>query len=308
MNILDKVILSGGTGAIGIALIQKFITEKIYVTVVCHKGSKRIQNIPLSKYVDIVECDLCEISNLVGILPHDYKIFYHFAWAGTVGESRNDMYAQVSNIQHTLDSVEVAAKLGCRRFIGAGSQAEYGRYDGKLSAYTPVFPENGYGMAKLCAGQMSRVRCEQLGLEHIWTRILSVYGPYDWENSFMMLLIRGLLNGEKVSCTKGEQIWDYLYSKDAAEAFYLLGKNGVDKKVYCIGSGKSSSLLSYIDCVRESIDQTAEIGVGEIPYTDKQVMHLCADISDLKKDTGFRPVYSFGDGIKETITWVKEKG
>lgn len=75
-----------------------------------------------------------------------------------------------------------AALLG---FVGAGSQAEYGRVNHALTPDTPCFPENGYGMAKLCAGQMSRVECEKLGLVHIWPRILSVYGPYDGKNAMI---------------------------------------------------------------------------------------------------------------------------
>ncbi len=59
-------------------------------------------------------------------------------------------------------------------FIGAGSQAEYGRVEGKLNSQVPAFPENGYGMAKLCAGQMTRIQCESWESD-IWTRILSVY-------------------------------------------------------------------------------------------------------------------------------------
>ena len=69
--------------------------------------------------------------------------------------------------------------LGCKVFLGAGSQAEYGRVSGILRPDTPAFPENGYGMAKLCAGQMSRVECQTLGMDHVWARILSVYGPHD---------------------------------------------------------------------------------------------------------------------------------
>ena len=56
-----------------------------------------------------------------------------------------------------MDAVNLAHRLGCEFFIGAGSQAEYGRVEGKLNAQVPTNPENGYGMAKLCAGQMSRV-------------------------------------------------------------------------------------------------------------------------------------------------------
>lgn len=96
------------------------------------------------------------------------------------------MQGQLQNIQYTLDAVELASRIGCKKFVGAGSQAEYGRVEGVLSASTPVFPENGYGIAKLCAGQMSRILCEQKQIEHIWTRILSIYGPYDGENTMIM--------------------------------------------------------------------------------------------------------------------------
>ena len=57
----------------------------------------------------------------------------------------------------------------------------------------PTRPENGYGMAKLCAGQMSRLECERLGLDHVWPRVLSVYGPYDGPSTMISSAIRTLL-------------------------------------------------------------------------------------------------------------------
>ena len=228
---MKKAIVTGPTGAIGIALIQELLEQGVKVTAVCHRDSERISRIPESDMVQIEECNLDELYSLTEILDHDYDIFYHFAWACTVGESRNNVEAQVANLQYTIAAVEVAALLGCKKFIGAGSQAEYGRYEGKLNADVPAFPENGYGIAKLCAGQMSRIRCRQLGIQHIWTRVLSVYGPYDGENTMVISMIRRMLQGERPICTKGEQIWDYIYSRDAAKAFYLLGESGQDGKV-----------------------------------------------------------------------------
>lgn len=303
---MKRVIITGGTGAIGIALIEELIREQIYVTVVCHEESKRRMRIPQSPYVDVIECNMERVRELPQYVEAGYDVFYHFAWSNTFGTGRNDVASQINNIQYTLDAVEVAAKLGCRRFIGAGSQAEYGRFEGKLSALTPTFPENGYGIAKLCAGQMSRIRCEQLSMEHIWTRILSVYGPNDGRNTMIIGTICELLQGKKPACTKGEQQWDYLYAKDAGRAFYLLGDKGQDHKIYCIGSGNARPLKEFIEMLRCTIDDTLEIGYGEIPYGEKQVMHLCADISELAADTGFQPQYTFKEGIQETINWVKE--
>lgn len=304
---MKKVLITGPTGAIGIALIQVLIENNIKVTAVCHRSSERISRIPVSENVRVVECNLDEIKNLPKMLNERYDIFYHFAWACTVGDSRNNIDAQLKNIQYTIDAVEAANELGCKRFVGAGSQAEYGRYDGKLNADAPTFPENGYGIAKLCAGKLSKIRCEQLGMEHIWTRILSVYGPYDGENTMIISIIRQLLKGQKPSCTKGEQIWDYIYSKDAATALYLLGEKGKHGKIYCIGSGEELPLASYIREIRNIIDPQITIGFGEVPYSPFQVMHLSADISDLTNDTGFYPQVSFRQGILETIAWVKEQ-
>lgn len=303
---MKKAIITGPTGAIGIALIQELVKQGVRVTAVCHRDSKRINRIPKHELVETTECDLDELFSLTELLEQDYDVFYHFAWACTVGDSRNNVEAQLENLQYTIDAVEVAALLGCKKFVGAGSQAEYGRYEGMLHSGVPVFPENGYGIAKLCAGQMSRLRSKQLGMEHVWTRVLSVYGPYDGEKTLIISLIRQFLSGERPKCTAGEQIWDYIFSKDAARAFYLIGESGKDGKTYCIGSGKGIPLKEYIDTIKNQIDEKLEVGLGDIPYGEKQVMHLCADISELQADTGFEPEYSFEEGIKETIAWCKK--
>ena len=305
---MKKVMITGATGAIGLALVENLLDNNIKVTVVCHKESKRRSQLAKLPELDIVDCDLNELHTVANERTHDYDVFYHFAWDGTFGNTRNNVEGQIQNIQYTIDAVELAHSLGCRRFIGAGSQAEYGRVDGVLTPSTPAFPENGYGMAKLCAGQMSRLRCEQLGMEHIWTRILSVYGPYDGEKTMVMSLITQMLNHQRPKCTFGEQIWDYTYSKDVAKAFYLLGERGISGKTYCIGSGVGKPLRDYILQMRDLIDSDLEIGFGDIPYQNMQVMHLVADISELNSDTGYYPETSFEKGIQETIEWVKGRG
>lgn len=305
-EMIRRAIITGPTGAIGIALIEELIKNDIAVTAVCHCDSKRIRRIPSHTNVKVVQCNLDEILSLAPILDHDYDICYHFAWTGTIGESRNNIDVQQKNIQYTLDVVELAGILGCKRFIGAGSQAEYGRTENKLNSLIPTFPENGYGIAKLCAGQLSRIKCEQLGMDHIWTRVLSVYGPCDSEKTLISSLICQLLNNEVPKCTKGEQIWDYIYSKDAARAFWLLGTRGVSGRIYCIGSGEGKELSTYIKEVRDNINPKLEIAFGDIPYGQKQVMHLQADISELCSDTGFIPHYDFSSGIQETIEWIRE--
>lgn len=303
---MKRAIITGATGVIGISLINELIKNKVEVLVICRENSNRNNNIPDSPLVSKVYCDLKELSFLNNTTGKEYDVFYHFAWMGTSGVARNDMYLQQQNIQYSLDAVGVAKRFGCFKFIGAGSQAEYGRVEGKLKPETPAFPENGYGYAKLCAGQMTRDYSHQLGMEHIWTRILSVYGPNDGAQTMVMSTINKLLNGETAQFTKGEQMWDYLYSGDAARAFYLLGERGVDGKTYVIGSGKVKPLAEYIKAIQRIVNPEGKIQLGAVPYGDKQVMYLCADTSDLENDTGWVPNICFEDGIQYILKQKQE--
>ena len=94
-----KAVITGPTGMIGTALINKCIQEQIQVLAVCHKDSAGTSHIPQSRFVKVVETDLSEISRLSQLINDKYDVFYHLAWAGTTGKARNDMYLQNENIK-----------------------------------------------------------------------------------------------------------------------------------------------------------------------------------------------------------------
>lgn len=302
---MKRVVITGPTGAIGISIINRMIEKGIEVLAICNPTSLRINRIPQSPLVKIIKCDLNDFSKLETNDESSWDVFYHLAWKGTFGNTRDDVYVQNQNIKNAVDAVELAKRLGCHTFIGAGSQAEYGRVNGMLTPETPVMPESGYGIAKLCAGMMTRLRCEQLGLKHIWMRVLSVYGPYDGMNTMVTSLIKKLILNESPETTMGEQLWDYLYSDDAGRAFYLAGLYGRPNAVYCLGSGQVRPLKEYICDIQSVVNPDVDIRIGSVMYSPKQVMYLGADISSLKEDTGFQPVVDFKEGVLKTAEWIK---
>ena len=304
---LKKIILTGPTGGVGMSLIHEMLSQNIDVTAICRPNSKRLYMLQEMPAVHIVECDISNLRTLIGKLPSDFDAFYHFGWVGPFGDDRQNLDMQTANIQYNLDAVELAYGLGCKVFIGSGSQSEIGHVDGVLHPHMPCNPDNGYGIAKLASGQMTRVRCKQLGIRHEWARIVSMYGPWDRKYTMVMSSILKMLQGERVSFTKGDQIWDYIYNKDAARAFRLIAEKGIDGEIYLLGTGKTRRLTDYIVAIRDAIDPKLEIGLGEIDYYPNQVMHLEADISNLIRDTGFSPRYSFEEGILETVSWAKKQ-
>ena len=304
---MKRIVITGPTGAIGTAIINRCVAEEIEVYAIMRKNSNRRDRIKEGQKVHIIECDLSELKDLpVDNIP-SCDVFYHLGWGATIGDGRNDMKLQTENIQYTIDAVQLAKRLGCHTFVGAGSQAEYGRFEGKLNDYVPTFPENGYGIAKLCAGKMTAIECDKLGIRHIWVRILSIYGPGDSDKTMVTTTIKKLLNKERASFTKGEQMWDYLYSEDAARALILMGKCQEANGIYCLGGGTARPLREYIEEIASNVSSDAELGFGDVEYGPKQVMYLCADIERLTKDTGFVPEVTFEEGIKKTIEWMKQR-
>lgn len=303
---MKKVIATGATGMIGSAMIGQMIADGIEVTAIIRPGSAKKINLPQSDKINIIECDISRLDDLKGKLPKDHDTFFHFAWDGTYGNSRNDAVLQQKNVRYTLDAVGLAHDCGCSVFVGAGSQAEFGFVEGVLSDRIPKDPVTAYGIAKLEAGRLSRIYCESLGIRQSWGRIVSTYGPGDNHYTMVMSAVIGMLEGRRMSFTKGDQIWDYLYGGDCSRAFYLIGEKGKHGRAYTIGSGKSMPLKDYITIIRDTLAPGLETGLGEKEYFDHQVMRLEADISELTEDTGFVPQTGFREGILKTAQWYRE--
>jgi nucleoside-diphosphate-sugar epimerase len=302
---MKRCIITGASGMIGSDIIEEALNKKWEITAVVRPDSENIVNIPKSRNVEIIECDLSNLLSLSS-LEKNHDIFFHLGWLGTAFNRRNDPNLQNLNIKYTLDAVNLAHSLKCETFIGAGSQAEYGRCNEKLSSKTPINPETPYGITKYAAGKLSKTLCDKFDIKHLWGRILSVYGPKNAESTLIISCISALLNNQKFSTTYGEQIWDFLYSKDCAKAFLAMEKYGNHGDILAIGSGKCHPLIEYINIIKNIINPEIEIGVGERKYHENEVMHLCSDSLELKKKINFKPNVSFEEGIRETISWVKQ--
>ncbi len=293
-----KIAITGATSMIGIALIKKCIEMNSEVLAIVRRKSKRINNIPKSNKVQIIECNLDELNTID--VDKKYDVFFHLGWDGTNKKDRNNMDIQVKNIQYSMEAVKLAKKIGCKTFVGAGSQAEYGIKNKKLYTTMREDPNIAYGIAKLSACKSTNMIAKELKIKHIWVRILSVYGPNDNSETLINTLINNIKNGNNIPLTKCEQVWDYLYCDDAAEALYVLGKKGKSNKIYNLSSGKTKKLYYYVETIKKIMDGKAKIEYGKIKYTKDQLMYLSADISEIKA-LGWEPKINFFEGIKRTI-------
>ena len=293
---MNRLIVTGATGCVGSAVVRRALARGMAVTCIVHQGSRRLDNLPADERVKVVECNLSDYHALR--LEGTYDAFIHLAWEKTFGTSRDDAEVQTRNIQYTLDAVHLASRSGCKVFVGAGSQAEYGIQTVDLTPDLAVKPESGYGIAKYAAGKLSAMLCKSLGIRQNWVRILSVYGPHDGENTLISYVIRELKAGRSPELTRCEQTWDYLYADDAGEAMLAVAEKGIDGKVYPLGSGQGRKLSGYIEDIRHIINPAIEVKYGARAYYPHQPMHLVAEISELTADTGWSPKSVFEDSVQ----------
>jgi len=301
---MQRVIVTGATSMVGAALIKECIKNNIEVLAIIRKGTSRRGRLPQSRHLHVLVCDLDQLASIKK-RNKTYDVLFHFAWAHTSKETRDDPVLQEKNIRYTLDAVELAARLGCRKFIGAGSQAEYGPRDCVITPETEINPQISYGTAKYAAGNLSRKLCMQYGMVHIWCRIFSVYGKYDNEKTMLSYAIDQFIKGETARFSSAVQMWDYLYEDDAGKIFYFIGEYIEENKVYCVANGESRPLKEFILETKEVFGPDAECEFAAGAASTEA--GLQPDVSILFHDIAYRPAVKFRDGIKKMIDARKKQ-
>ena len=234
----------------------------------------------------------------------DYSpdIIYHLAWEGVGNQYRNDL-SQINNISSTLNLIKKSKECGCQKFIGLGSQAEYGPKKEAITEEFPTTPTTLYGEAKLACGKISSKVADSIDLKFAWLRLFSAYGPKDDPHWMIPYVILQLNQGFSPNLTAGEQLWDYLYVTDVAEALWKVSISQEATGFFNLGSGHAPSLKTTIEKIRNKIDPNIPLKFGEIPYRPDQVMHLQANITRLQKLAHWNPDVNLDDGLQQTIEW-----
>ena len=291
---MKRVVITGATSMIGVALIEKCIENQVEVLALVRSGSNKLKRIPESLYVTLRECNLNELAEFENY-EGKYDVFYHLGWEHTDKKNRFEPQKQIGNIQYAMDAVALAGRMGCKKFVGAGSQAEYGPVEGVINEETPVNPQIAYGVAKYAAGRYCLTECAKYDLQYVWARIFSVYGPLDNEGTMIRYAVETMKKGESANFSSGEQMWDYLHSDDAGKAMYLLGDCVIEPGVYCVASGDVRPLKTYIEQIQKVIDPHGTVLFGEKKQND---IGIYPDITKLATQTGFEASVDFEEGIK----------
>lgn len=225
-------------------------------------------------------------------------VWVHFAWDGVGSAGRSDTNIQIENIQNAKKAYLYAKLLGARKFLFAGSQAEYGR--GNHRVPLPVSP---YGKAKLSFGRWATEQSllseiyDDAPMQFIHMRIYSVYGSGDHETSLVNTVLRAALRHEAITLGPCEQRWNYLEVHDLARAIrILLSSEDTRTGIYDIAGSDSRMLKKYVIAMNAIAGDGAELRFGTRANNAEGAANMSPEILKLQR-LGFHQEISFEAGI-----------
>lgn len=212
-----------------------------------------------------------------------------------------------SNVRGTWSVMEACRRVpGIEQVIVASSDKAYGPKDGSYTEADPLQPEAPYDVSKACVDLIARSYAKTYNMPVCVTRCGNLFGPGDlnWER-LIPGAIRAMVRGEGfVLRSSGAPIRDYLYVKDAAEAYLRLAEKmvemGLQGGAFNISPGKP---LSVFDVVRAIFPRDGMVRIE--PNDSGEILTQTLDSSAFKKATGWEPKYTFEQALAETIAWYK---
>ena len=304
-----RYIVTGATSFLGLELIDYLLREGHEVVAVCRPQSSALTNIPLG--VEVVLADMSEYGGLYRDVP-EADVWVNLAWEGTGHDGRNQEEVQQANVVNTIAAMFGADKMGCRLFVEAGSQAEYGTVLTSISEATPCNPFSAYGKAKLEVCRRLSELSAELGIKYLHLRIFSLFGEGDHPWTLVMSSLDKMLRNEAVDLSPCTQHWDFLYVKDAARQIVSLCDDALKSKdfrreVFNIASGDSRPLKDFVERMKVLTGSGSELNYGAV--TPQHVVSLQPDMSKTQAVVGRLCEYSFDDVINRMIEKLRyDKG
>lgn len=300
--------LTGATGFIGSHLVRGLLERGHRVTALIRLNANLDRIADCISSIDVIEGSLDDLERLKPVfLRQRFDAVCHLAWAGVTVEHRNDFEQLTWNVMRSLELWSLLRSSGCATWLSVGSQAEYGLHSGVISEDFAPTPATAYGTAKLALCLLIERLCAMAHLRFAWLRLFSAYGPADDDRHMVPSLVHALLRCERYPLTAGEQIWDFLYIEDVVAALAIALESPAVHGVFNLASGAPGRLRDFMEAVRDQVDPTLPLGIGDLPYRADQIMHLAGDASRFRAASGWSPHFDWKEGIRRTVDWYRER-
>ena len=327
-----RFLITGGAGFIGSAVIRYLINETdhnvLNIDKLTYAGNlTSLEEVSHNARYSFKRIDICD-QNTVERIFREYcpDIVMHLAAESHVDRSINGPADFINtNINGTYVMLEVARNYWNSlrnnkklqfRFHHISTDEVYGSLgkDGFFTEKTTYDPSSPYSASKAASDHLVRAWHRTYGLPVIITNCSNNYGPYQFPEKLIPLIILTALERKPLPIYgRGNQIRDWLYVEDHARALYLVVNEGRIGETYNIGGHNEKTNLEVVRKICAILDELIPINSGDIKKYEELITHIkdrpghdqryAIDASKLQNQLGWKPYETFESGIRKTVDW-----
>ncbi len=320
-----KILVTGGAGFIGSAVVRRAVrqgTAVVNLDKLTYAGSlSNVAEVSDSPLYAFEQADICDRARVDAILSrHQPDAIMHLAAESHVDRSIDGPAAFIeTNINGTYTMLEAAraywtakGKPEGFRFHHISTDEVFGSLGptGKFTEDTPYDPRSPYSASKAASDHLVRAWHETYGLPVVLTNCSNNYGPYHFPEKLIPVVILKALSGAPIPIYgKGDNIRDWLFVEDHADALLTVVRKGALGRSYNIGGENEATNLELVTKICAILDAKRP---GNKPYAEQIAFvtdrpghdqRYAIDPSRIREELGWRPSVTLDQGLEQTIDW-----
>ncbi|MCX7981699.1 MAG: dTDP-glucose 4,6-dehydratase [Syntrophales bacterium] len=325
---VKNLLVTGGCGFIGSNFVRYILSREdfsgrvINVDKLTYAGNPEnlagIEEAFPGRYV-FLRVDICDAEAMEKIFSEfEIDAVCHFAAESHVDRSikRPESFIQ-TNIVGTFNLLEAAKKAGdsFKLFHHISTDEVYGSLGptGFFTEETPYRPNSPYSASKAASDHLVRAYHETYGLPTTISNCSNNYGPYQFPEKLIPLMILNALEGRPLPVYgDGKNVRDWLYVVDHCEAIWTIMKEGRRGDTYNVGGNCERENITIVELICDLLDEKFPCGTSRrslitfVPDRPGHDRRYAIDFSKIRRELGWSPRESFESGLKKTINWYVE--
>jgi len=307
-----RMLITGGAGFIGSEFVRQAVRKGHQVAVVdklTYAGDlERLSEV--RKDITFYKADISNQEFIEHIFDkEDPEVVVHFAAESHVDRSLLDPYPFIgSNVLGTQVLLEVSKAKGVELFVNMSTDEVYGDLgkEGTFTEESPLKPNSPYSTTKASADMLGRAYYRSFGLPVVTIRASNNYGPWQYPEKFVPVIILKALRDEKIPVDgDGTNVREWLYVTDCAEGIMAAIDRGKAGEIYNIGSKEEKQNIEVAKAILKLLGKGEELieFVKDRPGHD---FRYSLDTTKAKRELGWEAKTSFDEGLKKTVEWYIE--
>ncbi len=314
MSNFRTLLVTGGAGFIGSHFVRRWLRERpdgrvIDVDLLTYAGHlANLEEVLRDPRHVFIRADIADGAALARSLPETPDAIVHFAAESHVDRSIEDPSAFLTtNVVGTQRLIDLARKLGVRRFVHVSTDEVYGSLgpSGKFTESSPLSPNSPYAASKAASDLLVRAAYHTHGLPGVITRCSNNYGPNQFPEKLIPLMIANALEDRPLPVYgDGGNVRDWIHVEDHCEALMAVLERGRPGAVYNIGGGNERTNLEVVRLILAALGKPESLirFVADRPGHDRR---YAIDDTLVRSELGVEPAVPFAAGIAATIAWYR---